>query len=324
MRSNRSSKLASAVSNELQSLEARQLMAAGPVLWSHDPSRRLYTVDVSTGATTIVGNTSRTLYDIAFDKTGQLFAIDDASNLYKVNKTSAALTLVGNFGKFANALVFSPTGTLYAAGSNSFFSINPTTAARTDIADLDGRSSAGDLAFAGDGRLYLSTTDGKLDRIDPATGAFTSIGATGFSSVFGLAYGPDGVMYGLSNSSREIFKLNLTTGAGTKISKLDSKVSGANGSSFFAEAARPEVEVRGKNVVIADNDATPVTTDDTDFGSVAVASGSVTHTFTIRNTGLGALTLGSVTVTGTNASDFVVTKQPGVASLRRARARRST
>jgi hypothetical protein len=299
----------------LQSLESRQLLAAGPVLWAHDPNRNLYTVDVSTGVTKVMGRMPQLLYDIAFDKSGQLWGIDSSSNLYKVNKSTAATTRVGNFGKFANSLVFSPTGTLYAAGQNSFFSINTTTAARTDIADLDGRSSAGDLAFDGAGRLFLSTTNGFLNRIDVGTGTFTPVGDTKFKDVFGMAYGPDGVMYGLSNRTREIFKLNLSTGAGTLLSTLDAKVTGVNGSSFFAEAARPEVEVRGNNVVIADGDSTPSAADHTDFGSVAVSGASVTRTFTIRNTGLAALTLGTVTIGGANASDFVVTKQPGVASL---------
>ncbi len=75
-------------------------------------------------------------------------------------------------------------------------------------------------------------------------------------------------------------------------------------------ASGPEVKVEGNAVKINDGDTTPQTADKTDFGSVDLTSGSVTHTYTIRNTGTAALTLNSVTITGSNATDFVVTAQP--------------
>jgi len=58
----------------------------------------------------------------------------------------------------------------------------------------------------------------------------------------------------------------------------------AYGANTFAPA-KPDIDVSGNSIVINDGDATPSVTDDTDFGSVSVASGSVAHTFTIKNTG---------------------------------------
>src|SRR5206468_230002 len=58
----------------------------------------------------------------------------------------------------------------------------------------------------------------------------------------------------------------------------------------------------------------PTTTDDTSFGSTPLTGGTVSHTFTIQNTGSGALTLTGtpkVAVSGANAADFTVTVQPG-------------
>ncbi|HTM54138.1 MAG TPA: PQQ-dependent sugar dehydrogenase [Pirellulales bacterium] len=75
----------------------------------------------------------------------------------------------------------------------------------------------------------------------------------------------------------------------------------------------PEIDVRGNNVSIVDGDTTPSVTDLTDFGSQNVASGSVTRTFTIANTGTQALNLtGSplVQLSGANAGDFTVSVQP--------------
>src|SRR5439155_8444101 len=75
----------------------------------------------------------------------------------------------------------------------------------------------------------------------------------------------------------------------------------------------PEIDVRGNSISITDGDTTPAATDGTDFGAADPVGGTVDHTFTIANTGLGALNLtGSpkVQITGANAADFTVTVQP--------------
>ncbi len=78
-------------------------------------------------------------------------------------------------------------------------------------------------------------------------------------------------------------------------------------------AGTPEINLKGNSVTIASSDTTPSTTDDTDFGSVNVASGTVQKTFTIENTGTGALALNGtpkVAISGANAGDFTVMTQP--------------
>ncbi|BDS13277.1 choice-of-anchor D domain-containing protein [Aureispira anguillae] len=68
----------------------------------------------------------------------------------------------------------------------------------------------------------------------------------------------------------------------------------------------PEIDLIGNSVSIADGDATPSTTDDTDFGNVNLGGNDV-HTFTIDNTaGTAALNVSTITVTGTHSGDFVV------------------
>ncbi len=74
-----------------------------------------------------------------------------------------------------------------------------------------------------------------------------------------------------------------------------------------------EIDIQGNSTLIADGDTTPSLTDDTDFGSAAVTSGTVTRTFTISNLGLDNLTLFGtplVSITGANASDFTLTAAP--------------
>lgn len=71
---------------------------------------------------------------------------------------------------------------------------------------------------------------------------------------------------------------------------------------FFITEALGEIEVSGNGVTIVDGDATPSDSDDTDFGDVVVGQ-LAARTFTIRNTGLGTLTIaGPVTVTGAGFS----------------------
>lgn len=72
----------------------------------------------------------------------------------------------------------------------------------------------------------------------------------------------------------------------------------------------PEVSVAGNAVNIVDGDASPDSSDHTDFGSEDVSAGTIVRTFTIFNHGPTNLTLGTVTVVGVNAADFSVTTQP--------------
>jgi len=71
------------------------------------------------------------------------------------------------------------------------------------------------------------------------------------------------------------------------------------------------MDVLGNSQIISDGDTTPSAVDHTDFGSVGVG-GSLTRTFTIRNTGAGALNLTGVPrVQWTGSTDFSVVQQPG-------------
>ncbi len=75
----------------------------------------------------------------------------------------------------------------------------------------------------------------------------------------------------------------------------------------------PVIGIKGNATTIANGSVTPSVTNDTDFGTANVVSGTVAHTFTINNTGTAALNLtGSpkVSLSGTNAADFSVTALP--------------
>ncbi|MBN1779736.1 choice-of-anchor D domain-containing protein [bacterium] len=73
----------------------------------------------------------------------------------------------------------------------------------------------------------------------------------------------------------------------------------------------PEITLLGNGTEITDGDNTPDVSDDTEFGSVEISSGAVTHTFTIRNDGNSTLSLtGTPLVTLSGSGDFTVSTQP--------------
>jgi hypothetical protein len=71
-----------------------------------------------------------------------------------------------------------------------------------------------------------------------------------------------------------------------------------------------EINITGNLVTIADGDTTPIVADWTDFGNADITTGSITRTFTIQNTSSGVLSIGAITISGTNAANFTVTALP--------------
>jgi hypothetical protein len=101
----------------------------------------LYTINVVSGAATLVGNTGMPgLQDIAFSSTGTLYGWDVGSGsgyglgLVMINPVTAAVTdvnpNVGGSGFDIQGISFAPDGTLYGAGS-SLFKVDTTTGVST-------------------------------------------------------------------------------------------------------------------------------------------------------------------------------------------------
>lgn len=71
----------------------------------------------------------------------------------------------------------------------------------------------------------------------------------------------------------------------------------------------PEIAVLGNSVNIADGDTTPAVADFTDFGATTIGV-PITKSFVIQNNGLSALTIGTFSITGTNAGEFTLITPP--------------
>ena len=68
--------------------------------------------------------------------------------------------------------------------------------------------------------------------------------------------------------------------------------------------------VSGAGQAIADGSTTPDTDNATDVGAAAYGGQPITRTYTITNSGTGALTLGNVSLGGDDPGDFAVIGQP--------------
>jgi hypothetical protein len=122
---------------------------------------------------------------------------------------------------------------------------------------------------------------------------------------------PSSIAAGGSGTFQVTFNPSAT---GTRSATVTVNCSDANEAAYdFAiqgTGQDPETNVQGNSVTITDGDATPSSTDHTDFGSTSICSGTIVRTFTVQNTGTSNLTLGTVTIGGTNAGDFSVTATP--------------
>jgi outer membrane protein assembly factor BamB len=211
----------------VESLEGRSLMSA--TLYVADSTGELFKLNPATGGKSIVGRMPVVMYDIAFNKSGQLFGVDSRSNLYKINSSTAQTTRIGAVGGFVNALTFAADGKLWAAGNNHLYTLNTSTGHGTLFGNFAGNvSSSGDLAFDNSGNLYFTTTANKLVRINLSSRTYTTVGSIGFNQVYGLAF-MNGKLYGMSNSSEQAFQINTTTGHAMTAHYFGANVFGANG-----------------------------------------------------------------------------------------------
>jgi hypothetical protein len=102
---------------------------------------------------------------------------------------------------------------------------------------------------------------------------------------------------------------NLTTTTTYYVEVTKSSCTSSPRFAVDAVINNPEIAVSGNGTTIIDGDITPSTTDFTNLGSTNLLV-ALTRTYTINNLGSAPLTIGTLTKTGTNASEFVVSALP--------------
>lgn len=259
-----------------------------------------FTVTTQPTSSTIAATTGTNTFTIKFDPSS-------------AGTKNATVTVLNNDTAFDFALTgVGVTAPIIALQGGSSVAINKgatsaSTGNQTDFGQVP--TNGGTLQ-----RTYTIRNNGS------ATLNITSITAAGGNAGdFAISNVPSSI----APNSTATFNVTLTpsaTGArSTTISVVSDDVS--NTPYTFVVAGTGTVApivsvVGGAGPAAITNNASAVTgaANGTDFGSTDITGGTVTHTFTIKNTGAGALTLSGsplVTITGANASDFTVVTQPG-------------
>jgi hypothetical protein len=230
---------------------------SGP-LYIDDTSGNLGTVNLSTDAVTVLGNTGLggNLTDIGFEG-GNLYGTT-FTNFGGLNAANGAVTSSTSYGGVGgggmNALVGTGSGSLLAASGSTdlLYSVTPG-GAITALSGSTGAPSAGDLAFA-NGSLYESAIGSGGDELVKLTlsgstvsgtvvGNFT-VGGTPLNAVYGLATGDDGVTYAVDGT--DIYSVDLANGALTLVDNYGGHGLGAaNGTAFIGESSTGTVTGTG-------------------------------------------------------------------------------
>jgi hypothetical protein len=230
----------------------------------------LYRVDVTTGATMLVGHTGRQLHDIAFSPAGELYGLVHPDDIYHIDLSRMAADshitteFVGSlewerggllrrevrsleFGpdgllyfatfdgiSFSGGVFTSPTGRLGVAQIEPFFSVQM-------IGDI-GEGNGGDLAFSPDAQLYMNsctptgfTLECSTDHTNRLIRVNPPLGNGSDLGSIGWrnVFGMDFVgtsLYGVT-AAGELIAINTTTGAGTLVARLNPAVAVTGASS---------------------------------------------------------------------------------------------
>lgn len=157
-------------------------------LYATTGSNSLATVNLSTGAATILGALPSQTYAINFDSQGQLFAFATNGGLYQLDKTTGAGTLIANTGITSMMdIAFDSSDTLFGVTGGRLYQFDTGSGAvLSNIATSLGSANMG-IMFDADDTLWatLYTGNSGLYTLDTTTGIGTLVHAAGLSAPHG-------------------------------------------------------------------------------------------------------------------------------------------
>jgi hypothetical protein len=205
-------------------------------LYAIDSSRAISTIDMATGAKTLIGTADAaagTTGGLARNNvTGEIYLTSTSlDSLFTLDLTTGAVTLIGAYGD--SAIVMhglewdSSTNTLYGESSHNggLYTINITTGAAT-LVGTSGITSFTNLGYNSATNVMYATNSGAPERlfsVNLGTGALTEIGLIAPSTnPNGLAYNSaNGLLYLVDNTTDVLYTLDMATGAPTTIGSTD-------------------------------------------------------------------------------------------------------
>jgi hypothetical protein len=157
----------------------------------------LISIDLTTGAGTLIGSTSSQIPDISFSSSGVLYGWVEFGvafdQLATIDLTTGAVTAFApSTGTSNTGLAFAPNGTLYLKPGGSLYTLDPTTGVSTFVTSLS-TNPQNLLAFDSTGTMFSGIRNSgtfTLVTIDPTTGTVTSIGSNGAGSISAIAFQP--------------------------------------------------------------------------------------------------------------------------------------
>jgi streptogramin lyase len=166
------------------------LEPGGSLLVVENGLHRLVRVDPATGKVTVVASGMAKPYAVARARSGAIFVTDaDALKRIDGTRTPATVTRAAND---VGPIAFGPTGDLWFTTSSAVYRLPRGGHAAEQIATgLDGPHG---IVVAVDGAVLVSDTgNGRIRRIDPNTGAVTTLMKV--ANPRGIAAGSDGTIY---------------------------------------------------------------------------------------------------------------------------------
>jgi hypothetical protein len=203
----------------------------------------LYVVDLMAKTLQSVGKFNAPMNDVITDLAvapdNTIYVISETA-LYTASSTDGHVTKVGSLsacGMKGVALTTTPSGEIWEGDYSGALcqidiSSNPPVV-KSPIMMGSGMALSGDFVAIGDGTIYgtaykLSDQSGSgtqlsnvLVKIDLATGAVSSMGATGYPKLFGASFAEDGVIGFTHDGTGHVVKIDPTTGAATLFATFD-------------------------------------------------------------------------------------------------------
>lgn len=206
-------------------LLAPNLVNAASMMYGIDfLTTSLFTIDLSTAATSTIGSASPFRNGLAFDSDGTLYS-DESSIFGTVDPLTASPVLISNStGRDLMSLDFNNDfSTLYGVEFNSgnLYTIDKATGT-TILVGATGITKPSTIAINSANEAFVTETFGvgTLYRIDLNTGAIlATVGSVG-EGMTAMAFDDNDMLYGVGLNSNNLYSIDTTTSNGTVIGQL--------------------------------------------------------------------------------------------------------